>query len=357
MVFNDSFNSITLPALMKKVMDTVTKTNVLAGITLTNAKPWKGRTLDKAVQVTAPTTGGSFAGLDTFNIVQANTKQRLSFDVRAYYQSIVLPGIERDVVSVDSNAAADYVAEAMEEGANAMASGVGALFYGDGTGNSSKDFLGLKAIVDDGTVSATYGGLNRQTTFTSLQSLRTVVGAGLTSLGPIATAINSTERYSATLGKKLIITTRALWTNVESLIQPTMLTSVQADGYKVVTRTGEELANRSGLKGEAGFNAIYYRGIPMVADEKCTANYLYVLNLDYLDFFAVQNVPEGYRAVEFGGNKDVEGYYSEEPAKNMGAIFTNFIKPINQYGEVGHLILRGNLVSFNPNRHAVNIYT
>jgi hypothetical protein len=342
---------------MKKVMDTVTKTNVLTALMLTNAKPWKGRTLDKAIQVTAPTTGGSFSGLDTFDTTQSNTKVRMSYDPRAYRQTIVLPGLERDVAGADPNAAVDYVVEAVEEGANAMAQAVGAIFYINGTGNSNKDFLGLKACVDDGTEVTTLGGLNRYTTYTSLQSYRQATGAGLTSLTAIYTAINATEQYSVELGKKIIITTRALWSNLEALIQPTILSNVQSDGYKMITRNGTELANRSGLKGEVGFNALYIRGIPVVADDKCTANYLYIINTDFLNFYGIQTVPEGYRSIDMGGNKEIEGMYGDESAKNVGAIFTNFIKPVNQYGEVGHIILRGNLATFNPNRHAVLVYS
>jgi hypothetical protein len=127
MTFSPNFNSMQLPFLMKKVMDTVTKTNFLAGLMLNNAKPWRGLTLDKSIQVSAPTTGGSFAGLDPFATNVSNTKIRASFDLRGYYQSIPLVGLERDVNQADPNAAADYVADQLEEGTNAMSQNIGTI--------------------------------------------------------------------------------------------------------------------------------------------------------------------------------------------------------------------------------------
>ena len=354
MTFNDNFNSITLPYLMKKVVETINKTNVFASLILATAKPWKGRTLDRSIQISAPSTGGSFSGLDTFQTVKSNTKVRMSYDLRAEYQSIVVEGLERDVAGVDSNAAVDYVAEIMEEAGSALAQRLGTKFYGDGTGNGSKDILGLKAVVDDGSTVAVLGGLNRQTTYTTLQSYKASPGVGLVSLAPIYTALNATEVFANEVGKKVILTTRALWNNIESLMAPTIVSNVQADGYKVMTRNGSSLANRDGLKGEQGFNALYLRGVPVIADEKCTTNYLYILDMDYLNWFGIKDAPEGYRNIMVGGNSEIEG---NEPAKSIGAIFTNFIKPINQYGEVGHIIVRGNMVTFNPNRHGVIIYT
>ena len=95
----------------------------------------------------------------------------------------------------------------------------------------------------------------------------------------------------------------------------------------------------------------------MVADEKCTANYMYVLNRDYINWYGIENAPEGYRNIPFGKESAIEGAEAEEPTKGIGAIFSDFIKVPNQYGLVGYIVLRGNMVTFNPNRHAVIVYS
>lgn len=356
MTFSANFNSMQLPYLMKKVMDTVTKTNFLAGYMLSNAKPWRGLTLDKSMQISAPTTGGSFAGLDPFATTVSNTKIRASFDLRGYYQSIPLIGLERDVNTSDPNRAAEYVAEQIEEGTNAMSQNIGTLMYGDGTGNGNKDFLGLKAAIDDGTTVQTYGGIDRLV-YTTMKSLKTTVGAALTSTAPIITAINATEAYSNTLGNKVIITTRALFSALETLAQPSARFDAKSDGFDTVTRTGQNIDNKSGNVANFGFNALWIRGIPVVSDEKCTANYMYVINKEYLNWYGIESAPEGYRNIPFGRENQIEGADGESNSKGIGAIFSDFIKVPNQYGQVGYIVLRGNLVTFNPNRHAVVIFS
>jgi hypothetical protein len=64
------------------------------------------------------------------------------------------------------------VKEALEESQQEMMDSLGTIIYGDGTGNSSKDFLGLTAIVDDGTNVATYGTLARST-YTTIKATLT----------------------------------------------------------------------------------------------------------------------------------------------------------------------------------------
>ena len=356
MTFTADFNSIELPYLMKKVMDTVTKTNFLAGLMLNNAKPWRGLTLDKSIQISAPTTGGSFAGLDPFATSVSNTKIRASFDLRGYYQAIPLVGLERDVNAADANAAADYVADKIEEGTHAMSQNIGTLMYSDGTGNSNKDFLGLAAAVDDGSTVQTYGGIDRYA-YTSFASYKNSPGTALVSLTPIITAINATEAYSNTLGDKIIITTRALFSALEALAQPSARFDAKSDGFDTVTRTGQNIDNKSGAAANFGFNALWVRGIPIVSDEKCPTHYMYVLNKEYLNWYGIETAPDGYRNIPFGQQAQTDGAEAEDNIKGVGAIFSDFIKIPTQYAQVGYIILRGNMVTFNPNRHAVLIFS
>lgn len=356
MTFTADFNSIELPLLMKKVMDTVSKTNFLAGYLLNNAKPWRGLTMDKSIQISAPTTGGSFAGLDPFSTAVSNTKVRSSFDLRGYYQSVPLIGLERDVNASDPNAAADYVTEKIEEATHAMSQNIGTLFYGDGTGNGSKDFLGLKAAIDDGTGVQTYGGLDRLV-YTTWQAYKGTVGAALTSLTPIITAINATEQYDNTLGSKFIVTTRSLFSALEALAQPSVRFDAKTDGFDSVTRTGQYIDNKTGNTANFGFNSLFVRGLPIVSDDKCPTNYMFVVNKDYLNWYGIENAPEGYRNIPFGGQAQIEGADVESKIKGVGAIFSDFIKIPTQYAQVGYIILRGNVVTYNPNRHAVLIFS
>jgi hypothetical protein len=314
---------------------------------LGNAKRWQGRKLEKAVQVTKPTTGGSFSGLDTFVTTKVDTKRRLSFDLRGFYQAVVIEGMEADAVGSDPQAAVSLVVDSMEEAGNAMADSVADLFYGDGTGNGNKDFLGLNAIIDDGGVVATYGDLSRST-YSTLQSTQTDITGGLTSLSALAAA-DSAARYGNDR-VTLHVTGEDKWTEFEALIQPTIQTNVMGDGYKQVTRTGV-VANQAALKGELGFDALFFRGAPVVADEKCPDLYWYGINEKHIAWYGLKSANKNYKPVDLAGNKEVEGVYSQMPSKNIGVNFSGLMNSQNQYGEVGFFVLLGNLVSFNPNRH------
>lgn len=347
MEFSTNLQAITQTGLAPKVVDTVLKGNVLALRLLGNAQKWRGRKIEKAIQFQKPTTGGSFSGLDPLATNKSDTKRRLSFDLRGYYQSVVIEGMEDDVTASDPQAAVGLVVEAMEEAGNAMADSVAELIYGDGTGNSNKDFLGLKAIVDDGSVVATYGGLGRST-YTTIKGTRTAITGGLTNLSVLATA-DSAARHG-TDRVTLHVTGEAKWNELEALIQPTINTNVQGDGYKQVTRTGI-VQNQAALKGEVGFDALYYRGAPVVADQKCPDLYWYGLNEKHLAWYGLKSNNPKYKPVDLGGNQNIEGSYDQVPSKNMGVNFSGLMNSQNQYGQIGFFILLGNLISFNPNRH------
>ncbi len=346
MDFNANLQAMTQTGLAPKAVDTILRGNILAARLLGNAKKWKGRKLGKTIQVTKPTTGGSFAGLDPFVTNQSDTKRRLEFDLRGFYQSIVISDMENDV-SGESESSVDLIVEAMEEGSNAMLDSIGDLFYSDGTGNDSKDFLGLNAIVDDGTVAATYGGLSRST-YTTIKGTRTAITGGLTTFATLAAADSAARKGTERV--TLNVTGDTKWGEFEALIQPTMNSNVQSDGYKQVTRTGI-VQNKASLKGEAGFDALFYRGAPVVADQKCPDLYWYGLNEDHLAWYGLRSRNPKYKPVDFGGNKQIEGVYQNIPSKNMGVNFSGLMNSQNQYGQVGFFVLLGNLVSFNPNRH------
>ena len=100
-----------------------------------------------------------------------------------------------------------------------------------------------------------------------------------------------------------------------------------------------------------GFNALFFRGVPIVADDKCTSGKMWGINERHIAWYGLKSASKKYSPIQIGGNKQIDGVYSDVPSKNMGFNFSGLIDSINQYAEVGHIILLGNLISFNPNRH------
>lgn len=342
MTFDEIVTTVTQDEIAPAVVDTVLTSNVLTLRLLSNPKPWVGETLRIPVKISASTSGGSFDGYDTFSTSRVNTRRRMSFDPTGYYQSVVISNLER-AVNQGPAKVLDLVGVEMDSAQQDMVHGIGTLFYLDGTGNAGKDFLGLRAAVDDGGTVATYGGLDRAA-FPTLQSSVTAALGNLT-LAAMATSYNAATRGSDK--PTLIVTTEAVWSFYEELLQPTITANYDAGGFAQVTKDGV-LQNRGALKGEAGFDALYYRGTPIVKDEHCPAGFMYLLNENYLNWYSLPH-PDNILKSDSG---NIEGYYSKD-GKPPVISWTGFKKPTNQDAVIGQFVLYGELINRNPNRSSV----
>jgi hypothetical protein len=104
----------------------------------------------------------------------------------------------------------------------------------------------------------------------------------------------------------------------------------------------------TGFIGGTGFTGLYYKGFPILADEKCVSGNLYFLNEDFLDWYALpvaMTSPIKYRSQDIQGND-----YSN--VQGLGFSWSDWIKPTNSAAVVGHIYLGGELISANPKRHA-----
>ena len=102
------------------------------------------------VYLSEVTTLGSYFGFDTFITTQETKTQRAAFNPSQLYASVQISGIQRALNSGDA-AVIDLIASELDIIAEGLRQELGDELYGDGTGNSSKDLLGLIAAVDDST--------------------------------------------------------------------------------------------------------------------------------------------------------------------------------------------------------------
>lgn len=343
MVFDEYIQSVTQDKIVPKVIDTVLGGNILALRFLSNGKPWSGETMKFPIKYQKNSTSqGVFDGFDTFDTTKVNTRAKMSFSPSGYYQSIVLSGMEVDVNAMDKTQVLDLVKTEMESGMQDMLDSLGTIFYGAASG---KNFLGLKDLVDDGNTTATYGGLARST-YTGLTSTVTAATGGALTL-----TVLGTQHDSATVGGQkpdIGVTTETGWGLFESLIQPSISGNVRYDGYAQVTRNGIA-ASRAALQGEVGFDALFFRGMPVVKDEKCTSGYFYMLNSDTIDWYGLKS--HKYANISLS-SANIDGVYNNAP-KSYGFCWTGLKDPINQYAEIGQIILMGNLICKNPRLNSV----
>jgi len=317
--------------LAPKLVDTVLNSNVFASKMLAQAKPWAGEQYKVPIKVSKNTNGGSFDGFDTFNTSAVDTRRRLAFDPAYYQISVTLPLTEIAGNDVSETKVLNLVSIEMASTAQDAADDIGTMFYGDGTGNEGKDFLGLAALVDDGTNVSTIGGLSRST-FPTLQSTVTDSG-GTLSLAKMATLYNdvTSGSHRPTMG----VCNDAAFALYESLLEP-----------KLRINKNVGLGIGEGLKGGTGFTGLDYKGMPILQDEKATAQTLFFLNENFIEWRALP-VPMG-QPVNFMASSIEGNDYSN--VKGLGFSWSGFIKSINAAAIVGHIYLGGNLICTNPKR-------
>ena len=323
--------------LMPKVVDTVLNSNVFATRILTKASKWNGERMKFPVKYATNTTVQSFSGFDTFSTAASDTRVNLEFVPKFTQISVALP-LDELSVNATEDKVIDLAKLELASSAQDLADNIGTQFYGTGSG---KDFLGLEAIVDDGTNAATYGTLSRTTYSSQLRSTVTA-SSGVLSVAKMATLYNAITSGSQkpTLG----LCSETIFSLYESLLQPQERI---AKDVSMMKAGGNMAKVGTGMIGGTDFTGLFYKDFPILADEKATSGVLYFVNEDYLDWYALpvaMTSPIKYRSQDIEGNdySDVTG---------LGFSWSDWVKPTNAASLVGHIYLGGELISANPKRH------
>lgn len=328
--------------LLPKLVDTILNSNVLATRMLTKASKFNGERMKFPVKYAKNATGTSFAGFDAFSTSATDNRVNLEYVPKFYQMTVALPLDELSANATEEKVL-DLAGLELASTAQDMADDIGTIFYGTGTGNSGKDFLGLEAIVDDGTNAATIGTLSK-TTYPTLKSTVTA-SSGTLSLSKMSTLYNAAASGSQT--PTLGLTTELIFSLYEQLLQPqeriakTVSMYSQGGNHSMGVKGGD-------LVGGTGFTGLYFKGFPILADEKCTSGVMYFINEDFLDWYALpvaMTKPIGFRSQSIDGNdySDVTG---------LGFSWSDWVKPTNAAAIIGHVYLGGELISANPKRHA-----
>lgn len=310
------------------VVDTILGSNVLFQRVVRAAKKWSGRTLRVPVKYAKNTTGTSFRGFDTFSVAATDNRQYMEFTPSFYQITCALPGDELSVADSDSKIL-DLMRLTIQSDTEDMADDLGTIFYADGTGNSSKDPLGMAALVDDGNSVSTLGGLSRST-YSTLQSTVTASGGTLT-LAKVDTLWINTASGAQT--PTAVYTTEAVFNFYGQLLRPQERITKDASLVK-------------GLSGGTGFTALHYNGKPILADEKCTSGALIFVREDDVDWYALPYKfakPVAYKS-------QIEGNDYGTPM-GLGFSWSDWIIPANAAGVVGHIYFGGQFITRNPKRH------
>lgn len=311
-------------------------------------KVFSGRQIHIPLQYAKPTTGGAFTGSGEFQTGLQDTRVRQTFEHAQFYQNVSVAGGEVSLNKTDAEVL-DLMKITMEEAMNAAADSLGDQLYDIGSG---ADILGLGAIVDNGANTSSYGGLSR-TTYPMLNSTQQAAAGGVLDFNLFATVM----RGAAAAGSKrqrpsIILTDEITWDLLESKYTPTIgatyepVTRAQITAYSkpgVAMDAGQSLG-----EGQMGFECLRWRGIPVVADEKCDSGTAFMINEDFFHWYNLVGAGLTSYAIP---NTKIDGVNSEYQ-KHYPMQWSGFQRPYNQYSQIGQFISLGNVISGSTRRHA-----
>lgn len=244
---------------------------------------------------------GSYADDETFDTAANTGLTAAEFPYRQYYGLTHFTGIELAKNS-GKEAVLSLLDSRMTQLEMTMAENINTMLFGDGTGNSNKDFYGLKALVAD---TGTFGGINRATAGNEYWQSSVTGSVGALTVAAMRTKYNDVSEGNDQPSN--ILTTQALFEAYEGLLD--------------TNRRYEDNA-----LGDAGFLNLMFKGAPIVFDRACDSGYMYFLNTKYITL-----------------------------AKLNGVWFqpSDWLVPVNADVKYKHIKLYGNLVLSNSKRQGV----
>lgn len=200
-------------------------------------------------------TVGSYSGYDSIALTPQEGISAAEFEWRQYAASISISGIE-EAKNNGEQAIINLLEAKIMQAEESMREGYNTMFFGDGTGNSGKNWNGLGNLVESGN---TVGGIDSNT-YTWWKSYEENTATALT-LAQMSTAYNTVS-----IGNDkpdTLLTTQTLFEKYEALLQPNL--------RYTDTKTAD-----------AGFQNLLFKAAPVMYDTGCTAGVFYFLNSKYL---------------------------------------------------------------------------
>jgi hypothetical protein len=226
-------------------------------------------------------TVGSYSGYDSIALTPQTGISAAEFEWRQYAGSISISGIEEAKNNGDQEIINLLEAKIMQA-EESMREGFNTMFFGDGTGNSSKNWNGLGNLVESGN---TVGGIDSNT-YTWWKSYEENTATALT-LAQMSTAYNSVSVGND--HPDTLLTTQTLFEKYEALLQPNL--------RYTDTKTAD-----------AGFQNLLFKAAPVMYDTGCTAGVFYFLNSKYITL--VGHSDKWFSQTAFVSPEDTDARYA-----------------------------------------------
>jgi len=200
-------------------------------------------------------TVASYSGYDSISLTPQSGITAAEFDWKQYAASVAISGIE-EAKNNGEQAMVNLLEAKIMQAEESMKEGFNAMFFGDGTGNSGKNWNGLGNLVESGN---TVGGIDSssETWWRSYEENT----AGALTLAQMTTAYNTVSVGND--HPDMVLGTQTLFEKYESLLQP-------------------QLRYTDTKTADAGFQNLLFKAAPVAYDVDCPAGTMYFLNSKYI---------------------------------------------------------------------------
>lgn len=316
-------------------VDLILRDNYFYGKLMQKTKKWDGSQMLFPIKYQKGVASVAFNGFDLLPITQQPVSVNMTFYPTFVATNVALAGSDLST-NATPMATLKLMKVTMESRSQDAADDLGNFLQGDGTSFGGKAPMGLTGAVDNGTVLPTYGGLSRAS-YSGLNSTVTASG-GTISLVKVRTLWNNIS--DGPVIPNFIITDYTVWGYFEQLQTP-------------FQRNNQDFSpNMRTTASTSGYSEQRWDGMIISRDKKITSGYFYMLNLDYLNWYALKWW-EGQSVTPKA--KDIKGNVYEDSIYAPGDTFTwtGMIKAYNQGTVNGFMIVGGQLINLAPFRNGV----
>jgi hypothetical protein len=261
------------------------------------------------VEYALNTTVGSYSDLDIISTTRSDHFDRYEAQWKEHAGSYVISDLEADR-NAGEGQVFDLRAAKLENLRQSIRGSLNAMLFSDGTGNSSKDLIGLQGLVATSPSSGTLQGVSR-VTYSWARNQQTSGALTTSAFDNLRAAMRSIYNLSS---------------NGISSDHPTFAVTTRTvfEGYEGLLIANEQFTKKG--KGEGAFDSLSFKGAEISYDNDCPTGALYFLN------------PKFLKLVYKTG-----AWMKAQPSA----------RPVNQTGDIVLIRTMANLFTTNPRRLGV----
>ena len=238
---------------------------------------------------------GSYGEWDAISIVPQEGVSAAEYPWRQLFATIAISGLE-EAQNNGEEAVINLLRAKVMQAEETLKAKLNKMLYGDGTGNSGKDFLGLKALINP--TGTAVGGINGVTAGNEYWRSSTATWTAGTSkvLGVVGTAYNAASNGNDVIDG--IFTGQAVYEKYEAELVP-------------------NIRYQDTKSANAGFTSLMLKQAPIYWDRDCEVDRVYGLNSKYIAlvghtdrWFKQSPFSDGLSAAAGGNATTVDARYS-----------------------------------------------